>query len=140
MTTGSAQKEALSPVSDDPPPKKPPKFCPWCGGEVIKRWSPNKLRWVNQRTGVRCAYVCLKCEVAIRVFKFPTEPLFVTKREALAEAQRAYDDLEASGFQWASTRERYQQGKCTCRKGAQSLVHGEPCPVHAPLKKKRSRP
>ena len=130
--------------ADDPLLKKPPKFCPWCGGGIVKRWAPNKLRWLAQRISARCSFVCLKCEIAVRAFKFPTEPVFTTKSEALAEASRAHDDLEASGFWSVHAWELYQQGKCTCPKPPYAnYVRSEPCPVHTPLsktsKKRRSR-
>lgn len=120
---------------DDPPPRRRPKFCPWCGGPVIKRWVPNKLLWISQRIGVRAAYVCLSCKVAVRAFKFPSRPLFETKQAAQAEAERDHADLEASGFQSRYTQALYERGKCTCR--PRYTMQTVPCPQHAPLPKRR---
>lgn len=117
---------------DDPPPKKPPRFCPWCGGEVLKRWTPNKLFSLHRVPSVKTAHVCLTCKVAVRAFQFPPRPLFVSKKEARAEARRAYDDLEASGFQSVFTREAYRRGKCTC--SGHPFMSLEPCPRHRPLR------
>jgi len=115
-----------SPDDDDPPPKKPPRFCPWCGGAILKRWTPNQLRSLHQR---------------LNVFKFPSQPLFETKQGARDEAQRVYDDLEASGFSHVRARELYQCGKCACSYAAVTgIPHVDkpsPCPIHAPLRKSR---
>lgn len=119
---------------DDPPPKKPPKFCPWCGHQVKKRWVPNKLLWLSQRLGVRVAYVCLTCKVAVQARKFPQRPLYETKKAASAEAQRDYDELEASGFQSKYARELYARGKCACTP-RYSPLRSDPCAVHAPLQR-----
>lgn len=124
---------------DDPPPKKPPKFCPWCGEEVKKCWVPNRIRSLHDRTGVRVAYLCLACKVGVRAFSFPQRPLFETKKAARAEAQRDYDELEASGFSAKYLRARYERGKCSCSVAAASAGVSTPCPIHNPLPKKRRR-
>lgn len=120
---------------DGPPPKKPPAFCPWCGEKVVKRWVPHRVRWVKQRLGVTVMYVCLSCKVGVRAFKFPTLPLFESKKAALARAEKAHDDLEASGFQYESQRERYRRGKCSCPPHLLPIPIA-PCAVHRPLKRK----
>jgi len=125
------------PDDDDLPPKKPPKFCPWCGDAVKKRWVPNKLLWLSRGLGVRVAYVCLTCKVAVRAFKFPSQPMFETKKAARAEAQHAHDELEASGFRSKYARDLYVRGKCACGPPYQPYQHlpMEPCVVHRPLQR-----
>ena len=125
------------PDDDDLPPRKPPKFCPWCGGVVKKRWVPNKLLWLSRELGVRVAYVCLTCKVAVRAFKFPSQPMFETKKSARAEAQRAHDELEASGFQSKYVRDLYERGKCSCGTAYQPYLRltMEPGVVHRPLQR-----
>ena len=136
MSRQRAANVVVSADDDDPPPKKPPKFCPWCGGNVLKRWTPNRLHSLHQKLHVKVtiAYVCLTCEVAVRACKFPSLPLFETKRAARAEAQRAYHDLEASGFRDTYTRNLYQRGKCACTYSYPGVPRS-PCPIHAPLRR-----
>jgi hypothetical protein len=131
-----AAKEQLD-VDDAPPPKKPPKHCPWCGGEVVKRWVPNHLRWLSQSPRVRASFVCLKCKIGVRTFKIPPRPLFTTKKAAAAEAQRDHDELVASGFQSKYTRDLYARGVCGCVFGP-LRARQEPCAIHAPLRRQTS--
>lgn len=133
----TAAKTQPTPSDEDPPPKKPPKFCPWCGGPVVKRWAPHRISSLYTRPGAKTAFVCLSCTVAVRVFTFPKRPLFETRRAAREKAAQDYEDLEMSGFRSLSARERYERGKCTC--SSYPNTHREPCPVHAPLPKQRKR-
>jgi hypothetical protein len=129
----------VSTADDDPQPKKPPKFCPWCGGEVEKCWVPNRIRSLYDRTGARVAYLCLACKIGVRAFTFPDRPLFKTKKTALADAQRDYDELEASGFSAKYLRDLYERGKCSCGLRLYKPSYEQlPCPKHNPLSK-RSR-
>jgi len=132
--------ETVSTADDeDPPPKKPPKFCPWCGAEVAKRWVPSKIRSLHDRIGARVAYVCFACKIGVRAFAFPSRPLSTTKKAARTEAQRDYDELEASGFSDKYSREQYAKGKCSCsRPYRQPYGVSVPCPIHNPLREKRA--
>jgi hypothetical protein len=95
---------------------------------------PNKLLWLGQRLGVRVTYVCLKCKIAVRAFRIPPRPLCETKKAARAEAQRDYDELEASGFRSKHARELYARGKCACGP-VYTYMPKEPCAVHRPLQR-----
>jgi hypothetical protein len=144
LAATAAQIIPVAAVDDDPPPKKPPRFCPWCGGQVKKCWTPHKIRSVYQRPNARVAHVCLACKVAVRAFKFPEEPLFESRKAARADAQRDFDELEASGFIFDHDREKYRQGKCSCRRFDYPIYMGmppksSPCPIHAPLPGKTRR-
>jgi hypothetical protein len=131
-------------ADEDPPPKKPPRYCPWCGGPVKKRWTPHKIRSIYQRPSAFVAHVCLECKVAVRAFKFPAEPLFESRTAARAQAQSNHDALAASGFDFAYQREAYQRGQCSCDRyrrsgwGPMGAMIVTPCPVHAPLVAKRT--
>ena len=125
-------------LDDDPPPKKPPVYCPWCGEPVVRRWAPHKIWTLLQHLGAKVQYVCLTCKVGVRTFKLPSQRLYDTKRAAYAAARRVYEDLEASGFRFASDRDLYKAGKCSCRKAYPNLQPG-PCAVHRPLPRKAKR-
>jgi len=99
---------------------------------------PNKLFSIHSRIGVRVAHVCLSCKVAVQARAFPSRPLFETKREARAEAERARDELEASGFDSVYVQSLYERGRCTCA-GRSALLPRRPCPQHAPLPKRSRR-
>lgn len=138
LAAPAAQIIPATAMDDDPPPKKPPRFCPWCGGQVKKCWIPNKLFSLYARPNARVAHVCLACKVAVRAFKFPTPPMFESRKAARAQAQSDYDDLKASGFFCTHDREKYRRGTCTCYPGYPGGVGGfgmprTPCPIHAPL-------
>jgi hypothetical protein len=126
-------------VDEDPPPKKPPKFCPWCGRAVVKRWVPFKIGSLYTRPGAKTTYVCLVCKVAVRAFVFPTRPLFETKRAAREQAQCDYDALASSGFRSHYARDQYARGKCACSSYPSAQTYRDPCPLHAPLPKPTRR-
>jgi hypothetical protein len=139
LAAPTAQIIPATEVDDDPPPKKPPRFCPWCGDQVKKCWVPHKILSLYQSPKARVAHVCLSCKVAVRAFKFPDGALFESKKAAREKALRDHDDLAASGFYFAHQRELYQRGQCSCDRypsrgwDPMGATRVTPCPIHAPL-------
>lgn len=74
-------------------PKKPPKICPYCGGPVVTRWFGAAARFQSQARAMP-AHVCLKCKIAVRIFKFPKEPLRETRRAARADSRKAVEKAD----------------------------------------------
>mgnify|MGYP001574547773 CR=1 FL=1 len=69
-----------------------PQWCPFCKGKLASRWRGQTQGFVGRARGASEVawpfFVCLKCEITVRVARLPVEPLRTTRKAAKADAAK----------------------------------------------------